>query len=122
MTDVGKVKELFLEALHIYCQLEREFGSGAGGELLQSISVLIEIMRAAEHDGRSEAIAAKAAQIDAEMQKAFDDQNMTGCIKIKYMAEYLSISEDTVKDRIQKGAARGSKLRCRDGFIFKENQ
>ena len=56
------------------------------------------------------------------MQAAFEALSGNGPVMIKDMAEYLSISEDTVKDRIQKGAARGANLRCKKGVVYSGEQ
>lgn len=71
---------------------------------------------------KEEAIRRKQGKIDADMQGAFEALSGNGPISVKDMAEYLSISEDTVKDRVQKGAPRGSKLRCKKGIVYAEEK
>lgn len=67
---------------------------------------------------KEEAIRRKQGKIDADMQGAFDALDENGPVMIKDVAEYLSIGESTVKDRITKGEDRGSKLRYKGQVVY----
>lgn len=69
---------------------------------------------------KAQAIARKQDQIDKEMETAFEALDTGEPVTIAGLAEYLQVSKDAVRKRIQKGEERGSTVRYKGQIAFRK--
>jgi hypothetical protein len=72
---------------------------------------------------RQKALEGKQQTIDADTSLAYEALAAEGDapVTIAALAEYLEVTAQTVKNRIQEGAKRGCTLRYRKGVVYREN-